>query len=380
MGKAGRKHQEYYQEWDRSQWSSSPSWAVWPGARRTWESRQVGDSPRFPTYDADWQPEPHSQIQVLEERRYTPEFEAPKKVAAVQKAVNLARKQDTRVTRLRREQQERERKWERYKTALKLSFNKEKIRYEKDQQRLADDLAQAMSEQEEAHKLMEHAALTLATKEPDVEMLGDDAEWEDMIKGRPAVKMGVQKLQAEIQEMLEHRQQQQVAAVTPTRSTMAPPRSPAPAHRVSERPAPARPVAAPTPHAARDPYMAQSTTPPVAAPESRVHAELQQEYRQQQEAMASPKPRPKNAETQRRPIKALPSQVVHTPSPGPGLGGKLDSKRAAILQQTQQANAGTMGPGQLTPGPTGPTCLIADDDDDLTLEGSDLGEPPPEVD
>ena len=316
---------------------------------------------------------------VVAERRFDQEPQGPPRVATVQKAVNYARKLDTKITRIRREQAARDKKWESYKVAMKQAFHKERLKYAKDQQRLMEDLKVALSEQEEAHRLMEQAALSLKVREPEEPMQVEDTEWDEMVREQAIPTGGLQRLEAEVRELVERRQAQQGPVQTPTRPTAATPRTPGQNQRTT-----AHPEQAVMPGPPSDPYLMTAPTPLAVSsetPESRAFADLQQELRRHDAAVRQ-RAKPKGPEGQRQSVKALPAKVVHTPSPSRPLEARLERRRAAILQETQQPRAATTQAEQRTAQDAGPAIFFVNDDEDEDLEDVlELeADPPPEVD
>ena len=206
MGKQGR--QAYQGQWDAS-WHASPSWTVWPGAWPRKGAKDYGAKGqgklRFPSYDGDWG-EHKEQITVVEERRAQP-TSGQTLSSVVQQTVNVSRKAELKVAKLKRAIVSKEEKWQSYQAAMKAAFNREKQRCEKDQQRLHAELTVAMQEEEEAHQLLATAAaeFTSAGKElPNV-----DAEWEAFL-GRPTEpeEVTVQTLSRQLNEALKRRAQE----------------------------------------------------------------------------------------------------------------------------------------------------------------------------
>ena len=153
MGKAGTNQARA--PWSTEQWSDLPSCSVWPGAWRTRECTAVSTRP----YEV-------SLLRCRVDRRrtgthrgvtatrYAAEPAACSLVGVVQKAVNVPRKTEAKVNRLKKEQHEKATRWGEYQQKMKEAYNKEKARHERDQARLTTDLATAIDEQEQAHQLV----------------------------------------------------------------------------------------------------------------------------------------------------------------------------------------------------------------------------------
>ena len=175
MGKQGRGQGS----WQQGGWYPQPSWSasVWQGAKRQWENRQP--SLNFPAYDSDWTSGRTEAIAVIEERRF--DQEQPKtRTAAVQHALNHARKIDTRLLKLQREQVQKAEQWNAYQQGMKAAYNKEKLRHEKALQRIDSDIAAALEAQEEAQVMVEQAALHFGQAQPRMEV--DDTAWDSLMR------------------------------------------------------------------------------------------------------------------------------------------------------------------------------------------------------
>ncbi|CAE7942437.1 unnamed protein product [Symbiodinium sp. KB8] len=330
MGKQGRGR-----EWQHGGgWESKPqSWDVWPGGRRSWEKR---NSPKFPAYDADWTSDNAKQIEVIAERRFPKEQAGSKKSTMVQHAVNVARKAETRLSNLQKEQVTREEKWAAYQLAVKAAFNKEKAKYQKDIQRITTDIAAAVDAQNEAHVMMEYVALNSSASRPEREsereqeaawdVLMQDAEEDDAAQLRKAqgelrAYMEQQSKQArELRELQEQRRRAaQEAHAVPTVVHPSMESHPAPPEvQYGKAPPASGETAAPTGHGG--PY--------VPSPSSRTGT-LPSPGR-------SPGTHPRGGAKSREPLKGAPLKPVHTDiPPQASLGDKLLAKRAAMAAKAE---------------------------------------------
>ena len=331
MGKQGRGR-----EWQHGGgWESKPqSWDVWPGGRRTWEKR---NSPKFPAYDADWTSDNAKQIEVIAERRFPKEQAGFKKSTMVQHAVNVARKAETRLSNLQKEQVTREEKWAAYQLAVKAAFNKEKAKYQKDIQRITTDIAAAVDAQNEAHVMMEYAALNSSASRPEREsereqeaawdVLMQDAEEDDAAQLRRAqgelrAYMEQQSKQArELRELQEQRRRAaQEAHARPTVVRPSTEANPAPPDgQYGGAPPASGETAAPTGHGG--PY--------VPSPSSRTGTLLS--------PSRSPGVHPRGGAKSREPLKGAPLKPVHTDiPPQASLSDKLLAKRAAMAAKWRE--------------------------------------------
>ena len=365
MGKQGRGQGS----WQQGGWYPQPSWSasVWQGAKRQWENRQP--SLNFPAYDSDWTSGRTETIAVIEERRF--DQEQPKtRTAAVQHALNHARKIDTRLLKLQREQVQKAEQWNAYQQGMKAAYNKEKLRHEKALQRIDSDIAAALEAQEEAQVMVEQAALQFGQAQPRMEV--DDTAWDSLMRTRPEPSItSTDDVAADLRAYLAERHQ--------TR-TMEAKQAAGPAPLGAADGQTARSMAANTktynamsPHATAAPMPAAQVglpeKPPTAAPNEAPP--------DNGEDTGDPKPhRPKPTE-QRKPVKGAPLKVAHPPSPSTtSLSDKLASKRAAMLQVEAATRAAKGELGQ--DGQEGPPGLsvaaeaqIIQDDDFEDLEEVD---------
>ena len=202
MGKQGRY--SYQGQWSDTSWQSAPSWSVWPGAwpKRKDQGPKGNGKQRFPTYDGDWG-DNGEQTMVVEERR-NPSAPYPTLSSVVQQTVNVSRKAETKVAKLRKAIVSKEEKWRAYQVAMKAAYNREKQRCEKDQQRLHAELATALQEEEEAHQLLATAAAEFSRLDKSVPDTG--ANWEDFLgKAEDPPEDTVQSLSRQLEEAIQRR-------------------------------------------------------------------------------------------------------------------------------------------------------------------------------
>ncbi|CAE7731584.1 ITSN2, partial [Symbiodinium microadriaticum] len=158
---------------------SPQTWQLWPGARssnKEKDSRASGTN-AFPSYDEDWQlPE----ITPVHETRTTPvSF-----TGQVQKAVNVARKQDVRVERLTSEISDKERKWQAYTRKLQEAFVKEHAKHLAHLDRLRKEIVEAQSAQEVAHQQIKDVIANRAMEMQEVPGHGPSRDaWAEFAQG-----------------------------------------------------------------------------------------------------------------------------------------------------------------------------------------------------
>ena len=158
---------------------SPRSWQLWQGARQVnkeKDSRASGTN-AFPSYDEDWQLPAIAPVQ--ETRTTTVSF-----TGHVQKAVNVARKQDVRVERLTTELSDKERRWQAYTRKLQEAFVKEHAKHLAHLDRLRKEIVEAQSAQEAAHQQIRTVIADRAMEMQEVPRTGPSRDaWEAFAQG-----------------------------------------------------------------------------------------------------------------------------------------------------------------------------------------------------
>ena len=381
MGKAGRYNSQYSkQQWDKEQWDGSPSssWSLWSGARRYWDSHKPKNHrTQFPSYDSNWEDLDSQHIAVVAETRYD-YTTTPGRAAEAQRVVNIVRKAETKLAKLRKDMQAKAAKWTTYQREMKAAYNREQDKHEKHMQWFHTEIEAAQAAQEEAYQLLEQVPARIATNSERGEHMEIDDAWDELMETDR--RASVQQIEADIEELLERRSRLRGRLGGPQRAE--PPGDPGPTGPPGlARVRPAQAAHAPAPSAAMNPTSYNAASPSTKAP-----------YVKQGDSVTSPehhgpttaepddpdgppkrprRPAPEGRLPQRKPVTALPKAVPRSPQAVPSLGDKLDAKRVALAASRAAAMEAGLHPSAGPPGPPVPpeaTQIIQDDEDADVLD------------
>ena len=189
MGKAAKrpwKDQDGGREWRRPS-SASASRDYWPGSWKASPSAQAGKA-KFPTYDRSWDHE--ESITVVREERVTEAPTGEDGVARLaQQAVNTLRKAEQKVARIGRDQKEKKARFLAYERQIQAAHAEEEKRHQTAQERLANELVEALQQQDAAKenlaKTMEALFGGRATMDTTQERDEASAAWQRMQQRNP---------------------------------------------------------------------------------------------------------------------------------------------------------------------------------------------------
>ena len=149
-GKAAKrpwKEQDGGREWRRPS-SASASWDYWPGSWKASPHAQANKA-KFPTYDRSWDQE--ESIAVVREERVAEAPAGEDGIARLaQQAVNTLRKAEQRVARIGRDQKEKKARFLAYERQIQAAHAEEEKRHQAAQERLANELVEAVQQQDAA--------------------------------------------------------------------------------------------------------------------------------------------------------------------------------------------------------------------------------------
>ena len=149
---------------------------TWQGYNHKDAKKEAGKS-AFPAYNQQQQKD----ITVIAEQRSalkTPGVEEDA-IKEIQKAVNAARKAEQRVAKLQSDLQKGQSQWASYELALKKSYAAERGRYQSDQSRLRQELADAMAAQTASRGALRAAAVGQLQAEGPAEATAGEMEVEE---------------------------------------------------------------------------------------------------------------------------------------------------------------------------------------------------------
>ncbi|OLP99678.1 Protein notum-like [Symbiodinium microadriaticum] len=183
------------------QWSSQAhagrSWAIWPGAyspkaghnppwKRGGNQEASSSRQRFPAYDS--RPPADSNDRKLEPPERTVTRDSGDAdgalVPSVQKALNGARKAESRVLRLQKEKDRAEKQWQDYVRDSRLAYARERERHTKALAHFEKEITEALEQQRTARVMLKHAAFqeALPAEAPSAMEVSDaGVEWEQMV-------------------------------------------------------------------------------------------------------------------------------------------------------------------------------------------------------
>ena len=198
-------------EWGAAQ---DRKWRVWPGAwspgsssyrqpQAPWKNDHKPPS-QFPTFDRKWGPAPA--ISVVKETRQPAEASSSSTVAPqVQQAVNLLRKAENRVLRIRKDQAVKAERFAAYEKEVLAAHALEEQRYQALQERLASELIEATQQVEAAKRTLAETVPHLVGEGMDISTdtapEAAKASW-DRLQSRHPVPSGPPTLDAELMEVL----------------------------------------------------------------------------------------------------------------------------------------------------------------------------------
>ena len=381
------------------QWSSQAhagrSWAIWPGAyspkaghnppwKRGGNQEASSSRQRFPAYDS--RPPADSNDRKLEPPERTVTRDSGDAdgalVPSVQKALNGARKAESRVLRLQKEKDRAEKQWQDYVRDSRLAYARERERHTKALAHFEKEITEALEQQRTARVMLKHAAFqeALPAEAPSAMEVSDaGVEWEQMVAAweQEQASMDGAVLRRALMEM----EDAGPASRTP-QARRALPRSPVPTSTRAAAPqAPAAEVPADGGDSFGPSYSGSSPmarVDPYPIPSPRFAAKISAEA-EMAAAMASsgepvpgtspvhPAPRP-HAEGQRQGVKAATMQAPGKPVLHSTIADKLEAKRSALLVFGRPP--GLAAPPGAPPAPAGhmPSGIVDDDLDDDPAE------------
>ena len=156
------------------------NWDYWHG---TWGSAKGQQAPQE-RYDA---------VQIPQERApqqsglslFTGEADSsgtPTTMKEIQKYLSQAQRADTRLRKLKEEQDKKSKQWSAYEQQMKQKFAKQRKLFEADLQRIAKEASEAAEQGQLAAKKVKEV-VTRGYAEPEVPMEAEDDEWDALING-----------------------------------------------------------------------------------------------------------------------------------------------------------------------------------------------------
>ena len=132
--------------------------------------------PSFPSYNQQQQ----SSIVVIAEKNHPPLAGTNEEdiIKEIQRAVNAARKAEQKVAKLQADLHKGQAQWRSYEQALKKAYAAERIKYQNDQTKLRQDLAEAMAAQAATRGALRSAAVG-QLRDPETPTALPDAEMDD---------------------------------------------------------------------------------------------------------------------------------------------------------------------------------------------------------
>ena len=144
-------------KWQNQQ-PAKEHWRYWPGSwsspKPPWKQQLSSSSTKIPAYDAQKVNVDHSQMHNPE----TEEDRSDGMIQSLQKAVNAARKAESRVKKVTAERLERQEQWRAWEADLKRTHAKEKQRFGNALVKLEHDLREALHQQEQARANVRNVA------------------------------------------------------------------------------------------------------------------------------------------------------------------------------------------------------------------------------
>ena len=309
-----------WEEWPQSSYSA-PQWQLWRGS---WPKNQkpVEDTKTlaFPHYDAGARPKGVSKgahkgkhgWDTTEDYTTQPGEPWGKDL---QDGLNQARKAEQRVRQLASTREAKVLQWQRYQEGLKRSFMQERLRHQKDIDKISEDLALAMQNQELAREQIVQIVDKAKTGYSGRQEMEDaqNAEWEQMKGDWMQEYAELDTPEAVIQRAMAARSRQAPST-----------------EQLSARPPPglhSYQAPGPTPADPGDPFMSAMGAPNLGAPRPPYQGSPGQHTR----TVPSPGSGQRRSSLptgQRQPVKQRPPLQAANPS-GPPLGDKLMAKREA---------------------------------------------------
>ena len=309
-----------WEEWPQSSYSA-PQWQLWRGS---WPKNQkpVEDTKTlaFPHYDAGARPKGVSKgahkgkhgWDTTEDYTTQPGEPWGKDL---QDGLNQARKAEQRVRQLASTREAKVLQWQRYQEGLKRSFMQERLRHQKDIDKISEDLALAMQNQELAREQIVQIVDKAKTGYSGRQEMEDaqNAEWEQMKGDWMQEYAELDTPEAVIQRAMAARSRQAPST-----------------EQLSARPPPglhSYQAPGPTPADPGDPFMSAMGAPNLGAPRPPYQGSPGQHAR----TVPSPGSGQRRSSLptgQRQPVKQRPPLQAANPS-GPPLGDKLMAKREA---------------------------------------------------
>ena len=184
------------------------------------DARKGEGKPVFPAYNQQQK----GPVTVIAEQTFpsTPAEMADDAIKEIQKAVNMARKAEQRVSKLQTDLQVGQTQWRNYEKSLKEAFLKERTKFQGDQNRLRQELAEALAAQAQTRSALRTAAVGQlqeagAASPQDVTEM--DGEWEALMLDKDIVEESEQRMEMNgwLQQELDRMGSPQTAAAAKLR-------------------------------------------------------------------------------------------------------------------------------------------------------------------
>ena len=174
--------------------SAQDNWGdAWYGAYSK-DVKKEDSKHAFPAYNR----QPQKEITVISENRNLPKTADVEEdaIKEIQRAVNAARKAEQRVNKLQMDLQKGQSQWASYEQALKKAFATERARYQGDQAKLRQELAEALANQAATRTALRSAAVGQLKEEGPSSGLEDVAmedAWLGFLRDTTMVETGEQR-------------------------------------------------------------------------------------------------------------------------------------------------------------------------------------------
>ena len=163
------------------------AWGYWPGAWSASQQAPWRGNPSqgsgIPAYDAQRSGKDDKSLSTGNED--APTLTEPGLLQDLQKAVNTARRTETRVKKIQQEKQLKTQQWKSWEADLKRSYAKEKARYTAALERLEADMQQALQAQEQARIAVRQVACGAQDVEVSPVRLDADREFDALMNASP---------------------------------------------------------------------------------------------------------------------------------------------------------------------------------------------------
>ena len=224
-------------QWRRDQDQRDKGWQYWPGA---WSA-----SPKNAPWKKDWQKDNHA-FPPYDAKTYGSDKPGANNAAnegmeigivqELQRAINQARKAESKVKRLHYEREERQAQWRKWEQDLKRTYSKEKNRFISAMNKNEGEMQEAIRQQEQARNNLRH----VASGDEDAQDANKDAAFENdfvkLMEGPEDDPWDLDLSQdAVLQRALAQSLEDMPAATrTPVRGTGVPPRTPQHTHSTAK--------------------------------------------------------------------------------------------------------------------------------------------------